>query len=412
MKDRLLNILIATFVILLALNLFLPKPAKLVETNEPTFSLSKTSVVIPNYPKVEFKNPTSSAITFDTCKDLVILKDLKTVIIDDQSKNFCQSLSIQPGASHAIDLSAISPLFTQPGNVGFKLTLAGKEITSTIAVEDRSSIRAFLATIFYAPILNAFVALIHYLPNHSLGLAIIIITIIVRLILLFPQHQMLVSARKMQEIQPKIKALQEKFKGDQAKMGMELMELYKREKVNPLGSCLPLLIQTPILIVLYWVLTSIQDHSNYYYLYSVFQSFNVSQINHIFAGVDLLSIGGVAGYVLAIVVAFTQFSQIWLSQRRQGKPSKDTTPIVRDPNSLMPDPELMNKFMLWILPVVIGISTVYFPIGVGVYWFIGTLFMLVQQAVANKVADRKYDTAELILAKKSKKVKQETVIEG
>ena len=224
-------------------------------------------------------------------------------------------------------------------------------------MQERGFFRTLLATVFYAPILNFFLALIEYLPGHSLGLAIIVITIIVRIILLVPQHQMLVSARKMQAIQPKIVALQAKFKGDQAKMGMELMELYKREKVNPLGSCLPLLIQMPILIVLYWVLTSIQDHSNIYYFYTWFKDFDIARIEHIFLGVDLLKMGGVIGVALALIVGGTQFAQIWLSQR--GKPVIDTS--TRDPNSLMPDPNLMNKFMLYGMPVMIGVSTIYFP---------------------------------------------------
>lgn len=70
-----------------------------------------------------------------------------------------------------------------------------------------------------------------------MGWAIIAITVIIRIILLFPQHKMMVSQRKMQAIQPKIKALQEKHKGNQQQVGLELMKLYKEEGVNPLGSC-------------------------------------------------------------------------------------------------------------------------------------------------------------------------------
>lgn len=262
-----------------------------------------------------------------------------------------------------------------------------------VPVEERGFLRALLATVFYAPILNFFIALLIYIPGHSLGLAIVAITIVVRLILLVPQHQMMVSARKMQEIQPKVKHIQEKHKGDQAKLGMELMELYKMEQVNPLGSCLPLLIQTPILIVLYWVLTSIQDHSNFYYIYNIFTHFDIQNINPIFLGVDLLAIGGLIGVGLSLLVGAAQYLQIWLSQRgRKDQPKGEV-----DPNSLMPDPELMNKFMLYGLPVMITVSTFFFPLGVGLYWFIGTLFMLVQQQVANKFAERDKASGVIIL---------------
>ena len=106
----------------------------------------------------------------------------------------------------------------------------------------------------------------------------------------------------MQAIQPKIKELQEKYKGDQAKIGMELMNLYKSEQVNPLGSCLPLLIQMPLLIVLYWVVLGITETSNYYYLYPFLADFDISKIDTVFLGIHLLSIGGIAGIGLGIIV--------------------------------------------------------------------------------------------------------------
>jgi YidC/Oxa1 family membrane protein insertase len=87
----------------------------------------------------------------------------------------------------------------------------------------------------------------------------------------------------MQVIQPKVKEIQKKFEGDQAKIGMELLELYKREGVNPLGSCLPLLIQMPILIVLYWVINGIGDPTNGFFLYGPLASFNIASISTTFA---------------------------------------------------------------------------------------------------------------------------------
>jgi YidC/Oxa1 family membrane protein insertase len=149
----------------------------------------------------------------------------------------------------------------------------------TFAVSNPSGIRSFLTTIVYTPIYNLFVALLTFLPGHSLGWAIVIITLIVRLILLVPQHHMLESQRKLQVIQPRIKELQKKYKDDQSKLGMEMLELYKKEKVNPMGSCLPLIIQMPILIGLYWVISGISDPSNFYHLYDFFQTFDPTKID-------------------------------------------------------------------------------------------------------------------------------------
>ena len=79
MKDRLLNILIATFIGLLLLNIFLPKPQEQKAQSTPHFVLSKTSVVIPNSPKLSLNNPTEKEVKFDSCRDLTILSDLRTL---------------------------------------------------------------------------------------------------------------------------------------------------------------------------------------------------------------------------------------------------------------------------------------------------------------------------------------------
>jgi len=105
--------------------------------------------------------------------------------------------------------------------------------------------------IFYRPILNALIALYNVIPGHDMGVAIILLTIAVRLLLLPLTLQMLRSQRAMQTIQPKVKAIQEMYKSDKARQSKELMALYSAEKVNPMASCLPLLIQLPIFIALY-----------------------------------------------------------------------------------------------------------------------------------------------------------------
>jgi YidC/Oxa1 family membrane protein insertase len=74
------------------------------------------------------------------------------------------------------------------------------------------------SVLFYEPIYNFFVALLAYIPGHQLGWAIIIITLVIRAILVYPQHRMLVSQKKLQIIQPKIKEIQAKYKDDTAKL--------------------------------------------------------------------------------------------------------------------------------------------------------------------------------------------------
>ncbi len=156
----------------------------------------------------------------------------------------------------------------------------------------------------------------------------------------------------------------------------------------------------PLLIVLYWVVLGITDFSNYYYLYPVLSSFDIAKINTEFFGIHLLSIGGVTGIILALTVGAAQWLQIKLSLPKEDdvkKLEKMEKKIIEKKDgkytesepSFMPDPSVMNKFMLWGMPVMIAVSTYFFPAGVGIYWLIGTLFMLAQQIVVNKMSTKK-----------------------
>src|SRR3989339_1785307 len=101
-------------------------------------------------------------------------------------------------------------------------------------------------TIFYQPIYNLLVFLYDVVPGADMGVAIILVTIIVKGITFPLTYRSLKSQKDLQLIQPKIEALKEKYKDNKEEMAKELMAVYKEYKVNPLASCLPLLIQLPI----------------------------------------------------------------------------------------------------------------------------------------------------------------------
>ncbi|OIP53102.1 hypothetical protein AUK10_02850 [Candidatus Gracilibacteria bacterium CG2_30_37_12] len=399
MNTRLLNFLLIFFITLLALNWFLPNPTKnTTPQNEVILSVGSTSYISPDIPVIEVHNTTPTSITFDTCRDFSIKKDHN--LLTNPSKEFCTTMTIQSGTKEKINLSSLYIVFQTPGKYEFSLTVDGKTSYTDTLGEVPGFLRSLFRNLFYAPIYNLFAFLIATIPGYSFGLAIILVTITIRIILLVPQHHILANSKKMQAIQPKIKELQEKYKGDQAKIGMELMNLYKTEQVNPLGSCLPLLIQMPLLIVLYWVVLGITDFSNNYYLYSFLADFDISKINTTFFGIHLLSIGGITGIILALAVGGAQWFQIKLSLPKEddiAKLEKMEKKIIEKKDgkyseaepSFMPDPSVMNKFMLYGMPLMIAASTYFFPAGVGIYWLIGTLFMLVQQIVVNRMADTK-----------------------
>jgi len=114
----------------------------------------------------------------------------------------------------------------------------------------------FLITIFnetlYRPLFSLLVWVYNTIPGHDLGIAIILVTIFLRIVLYPLSHKALKSQKALQELQPKIKEIQKKFK-DKQEQAKATMEFYKENKINPFSGCLPLLIQLPILIGLYRV---------------------------------------------------------------------------------------------------------------------------------------------------------------
>lgn len=92
--------------------------------------------------------------------------------------------------------------------------------------------------------------------THSYGFSIILLTVLVRILLHPLNHKQLVSMQKMQKLQPRLKVLQEKYANDKEQLNKETMQLYKENKVNPAAGCLPLLVQLPILILLFRVLNN------------------------------------------------------------------------------------------------------------------------------------------------------------
>lgn len=351
------------------------------------FSAVKQNYKVPANIMLTVWNYTNEELNFNSCENLSVRYNGETVMLP---KDFCNDVEIIPGQSQTLDLSAQYEIFSEPWDYTFILGYGEKELISQSNIEYRGSIGKLFIGIFYAPIYNLLTFLISILGN-SLGLAIIAMTIIIRIILLFPQHKMMVSQRKMQAIQPKIKKLQEKHKWNQQAMGVELMKLYKDEWVNPMGSCGFLIIQMPILIVMYNIISNITSLSNEFYLYTGMQDFHISQIDYNFFGLDLLAAGGVAGLLLALSVAFVQFFQVKLSLMHKNKDAEKAEIVLEKKkwetgySSMMPDPDMLNKFMLYGMPAMVAVFTFSLAAWVWLYWWISTLFAILQQLFVNKI---------------------------
>ncbi len=235
--------------------------------------------------------------------------------------------------------------------------------------------KALFELILYQPIFNLFVGMYNVLPD--VGVVILILTILIKLAL-FPMTKKSISAQKsLSELQPKLEELKKKYKDDQQAMAKETMSLYKEHKVNPLGSCLPLLVQLPIFLALYWVLRDGLTGSNFAMLYNFVPS--PGEINPISLGIIDLSKRSV---ILAVLAGATQY---WQAQMMQSKRApKEAGEGGKDENMM----SMMNKQMLYFMPIMTVFIGLSFPGGLALYWFLSTLLTALQQVVMFRGKDK------------------------
>ncbi|MDD3302300.1 MAG: YidC/Oxa1 family membrane protein insertase [Candidatus Gracilibacteria bacterium] len=386
MKDKILNFLIIFFLTILLVNIFF-KDNSQNSNGTLTFNLEKKSYTIPASPVIVVSNNTQTDVKINTCKDININFSGEKLSFPN---DFCKDIEIKANTKEKINYNKYYDKFGNIGVYNFIIKYDNKEYITQTEIKNKGLISKIFVGLIYAPLYNLTIFFVEFF-NNSLGWAIITITLIIRLFLLYPQHKMMVSQRKLNAIQPKIKALQEKFKGNSQMLGVEMMKLYKDENINPFGSCGLLLIQMPILLVIYRIFINIKDYSNTYYLYNGLSNFNLDGIGHYFFGIDLLGVGGITGICLGIFIAVIQFLQVKLSlvKNNTNKPVMlEKKKDAKDYQSLMPDQDVLNKFMLYGLPGMVGVFTYSLLAGVGVYWGISTTFTIIQQLIVNKKTEK------------------------
>jgi YidC/Oxa1 family membrane protein insertase len=256
--------------------------------------------------------------------------------------------------------------------------------------------------VLYRPIFNALILVYNLLPYKDVGLAIIVLTVVIRLILLPLSWPSMKSQRLLQSLQPELEKIKEQYKNDQQTLSTKTMEFYKKHGINPLASCLPLLIQLPILIALYQVLRGGLTGEHYDLLYSFVsrpENFNV-----IFLGlIDLTK----AYWPLAIVVGLVQLAQ-GLLMRPVSKPkAKPTAQLDAKKTADKEDQPLFNAEDLsaamgtqftYIMPLMTVFIAWNLFSGLPLYWITTTFFSVVVQLVVNwrypvkqiQTADKEY----------------------
>lgn len=200
----------------------------------------------------------------------------------------------------------------------------------------------------------------------SYGVTLIVFTLLVRTCLIPLYASQIKSSAKMKEFQPKIQALQKKYANDKQMLNMKMSELYKEEKFNPMRGCLPMLVQMPIILALFVLLRNpIAFITNPQMLMGVHESFlwipDLSQPDP---------------WILPILAGIATFFSFSLTQ------AMSTTSDMGSANSMM-------KMMKYFFPVMIVWMGRSFPAGLTIYWFVGTLFMIVQTVGMRKWKKKK-----------------------
>lgn len=232
----------------------------------------------------------------------------------------------------------------------------------------------FFNTILIEPLVNLLFLIFGYLPGHDFGLAIIIFTIAIRLLLWPLASKQLHSQKKMQSLQGEISKIKVKAAGDKQKEQMMLMELYKEKEVNPFSACLPALLQFPILIAMFVVFQkstgSIDSISNL--LYEPIK--NIPYISSLLSGqtqftTSLFGLVNMAkpSYLLAILAGITQFLQVKMITPRKQK--TDT----KDPQAQM------TSFMNYTFPALTVFIAWTLPAALPLYWISTNMVAIFQQ---------------------------------
>jgi YidC/Oxa1 family membrane protein insertase len=229
-------------------------------------------------------------------------------------------------------------------------------------------------TLFYDPIYNLLVLVLTYVPLHDIGAAILIVTLIVKLILLPLNLSALRSQYIMKKIEGEMNALKEEQKTSPQEASRKMMELYKREKVNPFASLLVMVIQIPIIYALYRVFSK-GLYSDAASLYSFIHfpanlhtlAFGLFDVTH--KNIYIAVLAGLSSYMLA-----RRQTQAMVVKKKEGEDESFQDQFMKS----------MKLQLLYVLPVIITFSAAVLPSALGYYWFINSTITYLQDIYMKK----------------------------
>lgn len=205
------------------------------------------------------------------------------------------------------------------------------------------------------------------------GVAIIIFTILIKLLILPLNIKQTKSMKEMQALQPELQKLQKKYKNNPEKLNQETMKLYKLYNVSPMAGCLPMLVQLPII---YGLFGTLRDPIQW-----VFTSGGAENASQAFLWIPNLSEADPYFVLPILCVVFTFITQKFTMSAQKGTMDEQNAK--------------MQKMMLYMMPLVIGWAAINMPAGVALYWVVQNIFTLVQQVIMFRKPTKKLDPAEV-----------------
>lgn len=228
----------------------------------------------------------------------------------------------------------------------------------------------FLVTIFdvllYRPLFNSLILLYDYVPGHDFGVAIVLLTVIIKCILYPISVKAFKSQRTLQKLQPQMQEIQKKYKNDKEKQAKETLELYRKEKINPFSGLVLAIIQLPILIALYRVFWQGLKPEELLYLYSFIP--NPQHVNAMFLQIIDLSKPNLWFAMLAGIFQFFQ-TKMLLPKTDKGQLKKGDIAM------------MMQKQMVYFFPLITVIILLKLPSALGLYWIVSGAVSIAQQYI-------------------------------
>lgn len=235
----------------------------------------------------------------------------------------------------------------------------------------------FWNTTVYEPLYNILMFFIGVLPGHSVGVAIILLTFSVRIVLFPLTAKSIRAQRAMKEIEPELKALKERHKDDRQKLAQATMELYQKRGVTPFSGCLPILVQIPVIMGLYFVCMKGLNEINIDILYSWVTA--PESLDKHFLVFDLAA----KSMVLALLAGATQYVQTSIALNKQQQ--APIAPKKPGESSFQEDfARSMQVQMRYVLPVIVGFISYTLPSAVALYWATSNIFSTVQELITKR----------------------------